>query len=88
MKNPDVPVRREWMPLDQSEGLKFVYDAAKCDRLHIKELRQSALANSFVSGQIRQHLPLRSGQPGTARILLKSLSKQPRNIVQQEIESG
>jgi hypothetical protein len=39
MKNPDAPVRRVWMPLDQSEGLKFVYDATKCDRLHVKELR-------------------------------------------------
>jgi hypothetical protein len=31
---------------------------------------------------------LRSGQPRTARILLKSLSEQPSDLVQQESERG
>jgi hypothetical protein len=46
------------------------------------------LVDAFVPSQIRQHLPLRSGQAGFAGNLLKSLPKQPRDFVQQKTKGG
>ena len=56
------------------------------DRLHVEEPRQSALIDPFVSVEIRQHLPLRSDQPGIPRMLFKSLFEQPRDFMQQKSE--
>jgi hypothetical protein len=84
MKSPDPSVGGVGLPFDQSEGLELIDDAGKRDRLHVEEPRQSALIDPFVSVQIRQHLPLRSGQPGTPRMLLESLFEQPRDFMQQK----
>jgi hypothetical protein len=46
------------------------------------------LIDALVLREVGQNLPLRSGQPKTARILLKSLSEQPSDLVQQESERG
>ena len=76
------------LPFDQSQRLKLIDDAAKGDRLKIQKLCQSALVDTLILSQICQHLPLRPGQAGSPRVLLKSLFKKPSDVMQQESQRG
>src|SRR5258705_13426148 len=84
MKEPDPPVGRIRMPLDQAQRLELVDDAAKRDRLNFQQVSQAALIDALVVRQIGQHLPLRARQAGAARVLLKASPQQPRDVMQQK----
>jgi hypothetical protein len=88
MEEPRAAVGRMWVPFDQTPGLQLVEDATKRDRLDFEKLCESRLIDALVLPEVGQDLPLRSGQPATARVLLKSLSEQTSDLVQQESECG
>src|SRR5882672_5309064 len=84
MKEPDPPVGRIRMPLDQAQRLESVDDAAKRDRLDFQQVSQAALVDALVVRQIGQHLPLRPRRAGTARVLLKASPEQSCDVMQQK----
>src|ERR1700678_2878165 len=76
------------VPFDQPPRLQLIEDATKRDCLDFEKLCESRLIDALVLREVGQDLPLRSGQPRTARVLLKSLSEQTGDLVQQESECG
>lgn len=82
----DAPIGGVRPALDQLGGFQTIELARQCDRLDFENVSEPALLNAFGSLQDREHLPLRSGQPEPAGILLEALAQKARSIVEQETE--
>jgi hypothetical protein len=94
----------EWLALLLEREASLRRDKRLSKRLQYAKLRQQAciedidyrtprgldrsLLTMLILSRICQHLPLRPGQAGSPRVLLKSLLKKPSDVMQQESQRG